>query len=68
MAMQIGSHPAPCDSSTARSPCALATSIWANGMSVMASSWPDSSAFTCAEGSEKSITVTWSKYGWPERQ
>ena len=44
-------------------PCALAVSIWANGMSVMASSWPASRAFTWAAESAKSVTVTWSNQG-----
>ena len=44
-------------------PCALAMSIWANGISVMASSWPASSAFTWAAESAKSMTVTWSNHG-----
>ena len=46
----------------------LAVAICANGMSVIASIWPEKSALTCAEGSAKSMIVTWSKYGCPVRQ
>ena len=68
MAMQSGSQPPPCDTRIARPPLDLATLIWANGMSVIASSCPPSSAFTWPVASAKSMTVTWSKYGWPVRQ
>ena len=60
--MQSGSQPPPVPSRIAM-PCALAVSIWANGISVMASSWPASRAFTWAAESAKSVTVTWSNQG-----
>ena len=60
--MQSGSQPPPFPSRI-WIPWALAVSIWANGMSVIASTWPASRAFTWAAESAKSVTVTWSNHG-----
>jgi hypothetical protein len=60
-AMQIGSHDPVGDSRIASPLWAFTVEICANGMPVMASTWPANSAFTWADESGKSMTVTWSK-------
>jgi hypothetical protein len=67
-AMHRGSQPPVCDWRTDSPPWFWATVTCEKGISVMASICPPKSAFTCAVASEKSMMVTVSKYGSPERQ